>query len=318
LKLVIKHTFLEYVGDEKTLPTHRRNRRRAVTDPSIFDDLCYGEVRKLFHDSSDVTPSSSSGSTCGDESPYSDGAVCPLGELETPEGTPLHCHAAAVSFWWPEEEWSVSFLPEAVGQRHTWPDHCGDEDWWASVAYDAGMVMPGDCSQQLATIYEQYHASCESVEQEMQSSREAKETRTTVMMRDLPESFTRTSLLRLLSDQGFFGRFDFLYLPVDFKRHQNLGYALINLVSPSEALRFCKHFDGFSRWDTPTERICKVSWCSPQQGLEAHVERYRNSPVMHASVPEDWRPLLLTHAVPIAFPAPTQKIKAPKVKGMNL
>jgi hypothetical protein len=153
---------------------------------------------------------------------------------------------------------------------------------------------------------------------EMKTSCDGKETRTTVMMRDLPESFTRTSLLKLLGDQGFFGRFNFLYLPVDFKRQQNLGYALINLVSSSEALRFCRHFDGFSGWDVPTERICKVSWCSPQQGLEAHVERYRNSPVMHASVPEEWRPLLLTHGVPIVFPAPTQKIKAPKVKGMNL
>merc|ERR1740130_729230 len=143
----------------------------------------------------------------------------------------------------------------------------------------------------------------------------AKETRTTVMIRNLPESYSRTLLLQLLDAQGFFGRFDFVYLPVDFKHQRNLGYALINLVSPSEALRLTSHFQDFANWGLASEKICSVGWCSPQQGLEAHVERYRNSPVMHESVPEEWRPMLLSHGVPIQFPPPTLKIKAPKVKG---
>jgi len=135
------------------------------------------------------------------------------------------------------------------------------------------------------------------------------------MLRDLPEGYSRTLLLKLLDAQGFFGRFDFIYLPVDFKHQKNLGYALINLVSPAEALRLTSHFEGFVDWGVPSERVGSVGWCSPQQGLEAHVERYRNSPVMHESVPEEWRPLLLKMGVPIAFPPPTLKIKAPKVKG---
>jgi len=339
LKLVIKHTFLEYVGDEKTSPFLSCTRPRAVTDPSTFDDLCYGEVRQHFHDDSADVASSSSGSTGSCEpdilqAPSANCVLFPLGSLETLEGSP---DFAPLSSWWPAEEWSMGMLPEAAGQHCAWPEHCGDGDWWASMAYDTGMAMPGDCNQPLATIYEQYHVNCESMDQaytctdttevvqakpyvlkELESSGGAKETRTTIMIRDLPESFTRTSLLRLLGAQGFFGRFDFLYLPVDFRRQQNLGYALINLVSPSEALRFSKHFDGFSQWDVPTEKICNVGWCSPQQGLEAHVDRYRNSPVMHESVPEEWRPLLLSYGVPIAFPPPTHKIKAPKVKGMNL
>lgn len=345
-KLVIKRTFLEYVGDgvvgeEKS--SHGNPRPRAVTDPSTFDDLCYDKVRKHFHDdSTNSACSSSSGSISAGEpdilqvsSPNR--LPFPIGSLATPEGTPLQCPTVPYSPWWPEEEWSMSLLPEAVAPQYAWPEH-SDGDWWGSMAYDTSMMMPGDCNNHLATIYEQYNMTCEGMEQaytcpdaneavqakphvpkeEQLASLGAKETRTTVMIRDIPETFTRTSLLRLIGAQGFFGRFDFLYLPVDFKRQQNLGYALVNLVSPSEALRFTKHFDGFSRWDVPTEKICSVGWCSPQQGLEAHVERYRNSPVMHESVPEEWRPLLLSHGVPIAFPAPTQKIKAPKVKGMNL
>ena len=28
-------------------------------------------------------------------------------------------------------------------------------------------------------------------------------------------------------------------------------------------------------------KVCRVTWSGPHQGLAAHVERYRNSPVMH-------------------------------------
>jgi len=130
------------------------------------------------------------------------------------------------------------------------------------------------------------------------------------------ESYTRSDLLKVLDREGFFGRFDFAYLPIDFKSHNNLGYALINMVTTTEALRLFKHFEGFCNWGAcSSSKTCSVQWCNPHQGLEVHVERYRNSPVMHESVSPEWQPLLLSRGVPVAFPPPTMKIKAPKVKG---
>lgn len=59
--------------------------------------------------------------------------------------------------------------------------------------------------------------------------------------------------------------------------------------------------------------MCHVAWNDKQQGLPALVERYRNSPVMHASVPEECKPVIISDGRRAPFPAPTQKVKAPKI-----
>jgi len=143
------------------------------------------------------------------------------------------------------------------------------------------------------------------------------ETRTSIMLKGLPETYKRSTVLQLLETEGFSGSFDFVYVPIEFKQLKILGYVLINLVSPTEALRFFKHFEGFSDWGLPCDSIGTVAWCSPTQGLKAQIERYRNSPVMHESVPEEWRPLLFACGVPKPFPAPTMTIKAPRLKRLQ-
>jgi len=137
---------------------------------------------------------------------------------------------------------------------------------------------------------------------------------TTVMMRNLPYGFTRSMLLDLIDSEGFLGLYDFAYLPVDFSSGLSLGYGFINLISPSDANEFSKHFSGFTKWLVPSDAVCTVTWGEPYQGLSQHVERYRNSPVMHSSVADEWKPILLVNGARVEFPAPTKRIKAPKVR----
>jgi len=144
----------------------------------------------------------------------------------------------------------------------------------------------------------------------------ASETRTTVMLRNVPTSLTRNSLLQMLEKMGFAGSFDMIYVPVDFSAGTGLGYAFVNLVSPADVPAFWRALDGLSVWgDVASDKACTVSWSEPNQGLAAHIERYRNSPVMHPSTPDEWRPALFVQGVRVEFPAPTKKIKAPKVRG---
>lgn len=135
---------------------------------------------------------------------------------------------------------------------------------------------------------------------------------TSVMMRNLPNNYTRQMLEDLINEHGFTGRFDLLYLPVDFKTESGLGYAFVNLVSYEAAADFRQHFQGFSEWAMLSEKVCEVTWSDVLQGLHAHVERYRNSPVMHESVPDQFKPALYKEGTRVDFPAPNKKIRPPR------
>lgn len=137
---------------------------------------------------------------------------------------------------------------------------------------------------------------------------------TTVLFRNLPNSFTRAMFLDLVDSEGFAGAYNFVYTPVDFTSQAGLGYAFINFISPAVARYFWAHFDGYTNWPVPSEKAGVLNWSSPHQGLAAHVERYRNSPVMHSTVPDDWKPAVFVDGVRVAFPQPTKVLKAPKIR----
>merc|ERR1719456_1653601 len=109
--------------------------------------------------------------------------------------------------------------------------------------------------------------------------------RTTVMIRNVPNQYTREQLERALGAVGYWGSFDFLYLPMDFVHQANVGYAFVNFSQPQMAARFMREFTGFDQWEVPSVKVAEVCWGLPHQGLEQHIEWYRNSPVMHASMP---------------------------------
>jgi RNA recognition motif-containing protein len=147
-----------------------------------------------------------------------------------------------------------------------------------------------------------------------EQSKHGEDTRTTVMLRNLPRDFSRAALLKLLDDQGFAGKYNFLYIPVDFVRQVSLGYAFVNMATPEIVKELWAAFDGFSTWPVACEKVCRVNWSSPHQGYEEHVQRYRNSPLMHKYVPDECRPVLLEKGVRVDFPPPTKSLRAPRLR----
>jgi hypothetical protein len=136
--------------------------------------------------------------------------------------------------------------------------------------------------------------------------------RTTVMLRNIPNNYTRDMFTELLDAHGFSGRYNFVYLPMDFRRGSGLGYAFVNCVSTSDAQQMMQRFQGFQEWHTWSQKVCEVCFGVGASGIQQLIRRYRNSPVMHHTVPDEWKPIILMDGVHRPFPAPTRKICAPQ------
>eukprot|EP00928_Gymnodinium_smaydae_P096560 TRINITY_DN8559_c0_g1_i1.p1 TRINITY_DN8559_c0_g1~~TRINITY_DN8559_c0_g1_i1.p1 ORF type:complete len:431 (+),score=54.56 TRINITY_DN8559_c0_g1_i1:86-1294(+) len=135
--------------------------------------------------------------------------------------------------------------------------------------------------------------------------------RTTVVLQNLPNSYSRDIVMEMLDKEGFAGLYDWVYLPMDYETMACFGYAFLNFRDPSTVPKCWEVFSGYSRWIFPSRKTCTVSWCTAYQGLEALVAHYRNNPVMHPSVPEGFKPALIRDGVRVAMPPPTRRPKAP-------
>lgn len=138
--------------------------------------------------------------------------------------------------------------------------------------------------------------------------------RTTVMMKNIPNKYTQDSVMDLIHRRGFKASYDFLYLPIDFRSKSNMGYAFINFSTPEDAQRFVTSFTGFQDWQFNSVKVCEVTWSRPYQGLAAHIDRYRNSPTMHTSIPAEFKPAIFFAGQRLPFPPPTRPISSPKRK----
>ncbi|KAL0369229.1 UNVERIFIED_CONTAM: protein terminal ear1 [Sesamum calycinum] len=109
--------------------------------------------------------------------------------------------------------------------------------------------------------------------------------KTTVMIKNIPNQLRRDFLLDFLDSycDTYSLEYDFLYVPMDFRTKNNLGYAFVNFTTGGAALRFMQILQNY-RWSTVktdegsflSKKICNITWARIQ-GKEALVERFQNS-----------------------------------------
>lgn len=175
--------------------------------------------------------------------------------------------------------------------------------------WDVNQTRPTASGQSKRTVSRRgtvYHAQTAETETSSPESTPA-DKRTTVMLRNLPGNFSRDALTDVLDQEGFKSRYDFVYLPMNFKKGTLFGYALVNLLTPVDAWEAKEHFEGFS-WPGASAKA-EVVWYETQQGYEALVERFRSSPVMRDAVPDAVRPAVYHCGVRCIFPQPLKPIK---------
>jgi hypothetical protein len=73
-----------------------------------------------------------------------------------------------------------------------------------------------------------------------------KDKRTTLMLRNIPNKYKLNDLVKEI-DKSFWGKYDYINLPIDYERKLNLGYAFINFVEPLHIILFYESYHN-KRW----------------------------------------------------------------------
>jgi hypothetical protein len=124
----------------------------------------------------------------------------------------------------------------------------------------------------------------------------------TLMLRNIPNKYTQEQLLADLD--SYRSAIDFLYLPTDFKNTCNLGYAFLNFSDGQAAEAFASEHNGQRLPRFPLSPKVLSVQCARVQGLQANIERFRDSSVMGVQI-EAMKPMLFENGVQIPFPAPS-------------
>ena len=101
-----------------------------------------------------------------------------------------------------------------------------------------------------------------------------KDTRTTVLIRNIPIKFSYEILIETLND--FNGKYDCLFMPFDYEKNGNKGYAFINFVNPLHILYFYEKFNG-KKWLYFESSICELNYACFQgiNEIQKHAKNYK-------------------------------------------
>ncbi|KAF4989808.1 hypothetical protein FGRMN_8900 [Fusarium graminum] len=116
-----------------------------------------------------------------------------------------------------------------------------------------------------------------------------RDVRTTIMLRNIPNKVDQPLLKRIV-DASSFGKYDFMYLRIDFANDCNVGYAFINFVKAEYIIDFVEARAN-KRWNCfKSDKVAEVSYAKAIQGKDCLVQKFRNSSVMLEA--EHYRPKL--------------------------
>jgi hypothetical protein len=107
------------------------------------------------------------------------------------------------------------------------------------------------------------------------------EGKTTVMIRNIPREYTQKALIAEVSRRGFAGTFDFFYLPMDFSKNANAGYAFANFIDVPSVTALRHEFDG--RYLQLASTASKAVQVVPAtlQGYDANFAHFAHSAVLN-------------------------------------
>lgn len=134
------------------------------------------------------------------------------------------------------------------------------------------------------------------------------EWRTTLILRGVAGEALWEDVAELLNVAGFRGQYDFVYVPVNFKRLVAVGHAVLNFATAQSAEAALGGLQGAQLHG----QTLILEWSESVQGVEALIKKYRNSSVMNVHVKVKHKPALFNaKGLRLSFPAPTEDLRHP-------
>ncbi len=118
-----------------------------------------------------------------------------------------------------------------------------------------------------------------------------KDMRTTLMIKNIPSHISQVDLLDKIN-KNYSSAYNFFYLPIDFNKKINAGYAFINFKTSKSIINFFLEFDN-KPWDfvNNQNKICYLSYARIQ-GFRSICEHFQKSNIMK-QVDEKVKPIIL-------------------------
>lgn len=179
-------------------------------------------------------------------------------------------------------------LPKGIDKRH---GEAGGQKEPGPEAFDA---VPPAPHQHHEGQYVGAHVPPERNSVDVGRIEAGLDTRTTVMLKNVPNKMSDSDLRKYISDVVP-NAFDFVYLRFDFNSSANVGYAFVNFVDVADLLTFAKAKLGV-KWNMfCSEKVLQMSYAN-FQGKEALVEKFKNSCVMEMQ--DEWVPKIFYSSGP--------------------
>jgi hypothetical protein len=118
-----------------------------------------------------------------------------------------------------------------------------------------------------------------------------KDMRTTLMIKNIPSHVNQVELLKIIS-KNYSKAYNFFYLPIDFNKKLNAGYAFINFKSAKLIINFFLELEN-QPWDLPNcgNKICYLSYARIQ-GFRSICEHFEKSNIMK-QIDEKVKPIII-------------------------
>ena len=119
------------------------------------------------------------------------------------------------------------------------------------------------------------NTKCEKLVLNLDDIASGKDTRTTIMIRNIPIKYTDGILNDTFKE--FHGKYDCLYMPYDYEKKGNKGYAFINFINPLHILLFYEKFNGKKWIHFESPKICELNMAHFQgiNEIQKHAKNYK-------------------------------------------